>query len=68
MPENNLSEDLLLVRAIAHYMREGRKPNPSLKNSRTLELDNKRWVELRSYDDETIGLYKLTPHGQLRRK
>jgi hypothetical protein len=68
MPENNLSEDVLIARAAASHIQDGRQPNPCLRRSRTLELDDHVWVELRGELDETIAFYKLTPTGQLRRQ
>ena len=63
-----LDSDVLRTRAAAAHLKDKHQPTPSLKLSRMFELDEKIWVELRSVDDETIGLYRLSPLKQLRRQ
>jgi len=63
-----IDSDVLITRAAAAHLKDKRQPNPSLKFSRAFELDEKIWVELRCVDDETIGLYRISPLKQLRRQ
>jgi len=63
-----IDSDVLIARAATAHIKDKRQPNPSLQFSRMFELDEKTWVELRSSDDETIGLYRLSPLKQLRRQ
>ena len=70
MTQKVIDEDVLVARAAACHIRDLRTPTPSLKHSRMLEFPvGKVWVELRSDEDETVGLYQYFPNsGQLRRQ
>ena len=46
MTESNLFDgDVLIARAATAHIKDKRQPNPSLKFSRMLELDDHVWIE-----------------------